>query len=107
MNNRFSCPPICFIALDSLTTSLQASIEYQKCERERLEKVNTSLRRFCEFERSSINIRSRLLEELERATLEVDAEQDLHLYIAQEQAADDTHKYAKALSLLDWHFEQR
>jgi len=86
---------------------LQASTEFQACEKERLEKVNYYLRQLCEFEKKSIDLRKSLLENFEEAVLSVNPHDDLASYIQASKCPEQTHKYSKALNLLDWNFNSR
>lgn len=80
---------------------------FQEVEHERLVRLKTCMRNFCELERSAISARSELLTTLEEAIASQDADQDLSLFIAQEKHVELTHKYTSAIGLMDLHLKKR
>jgi hypothetical protein len=80
---------------------------FEAAEFDRLNQINACLKKFCELERNSIEFKTKLLIKLEDAVNSVKAEADLGYYIAQEKRAELTHKFSKALSILDWDFHRR
>ena len=85
----------------------QASVEFEKSEAERLEKVNTCLKRFCEFEKRNAELRKSLIENFEEVVTSVVSNTDLVDYIEAEKIPEQTHKYTKILKLLDLACERK
>ena len=69
--------------------------------------MNSYLKKFCEFEKRTIEIRSKLIKSFEEAVAEVDTDADLSSFITASKAPELTHKYSKVLEFLDWNFDQQ
>ena len=85
----------------------KAISEFQNCEKERLERTNLYLKRYCELEKKNIEVKKKLIENFETAVQEVNTNNDLALFIQTKKLPELTHKYSKVLEYLDWNHTQK
>lgn len=85
----------------------RATTAFQEAEAERISKLKSCMKTFCELERAAITARSELLSSLEGAVNSHNPEEDILLYIHQAKQVELTHKYTNALELMDLHFKQK
>ena len=87
---------------------LQAATEvFQGSEVSRLQSFKQSLGAFCELEKKILDERRSFLDTLQAAVGELEPQSDVDLFARCEKKSDLTHKYSKALSLLDWDVHRR
>jgi len=94
--------------IEQTDNTVQSAINaFQAAEVDRQKGLKTTLKEFCAIERSAINQRLEFLNTLESCIDVMDVEEDINLFIKQEKKSEHTHKYSKALSLLDWDYDRR
>lgn len=86
---------------------MQASYAFEAAELERVNNIGSALKIFCKLERAAIAKRTKILETLESAVWVVNNEADVAVFINRERNAEHTHKYSKAISLLDEGYDRR
>ena len=82
-------------------------IIFQTNEINRLNGIKTSLQSFCRLESTALLQRQKLLNDLKEAVEVMDCNYDVNLFIEVEKKSDVSHKFCKALSLLDADFRNR
>jgi hypothetical protein len=84
-----------------------ATIAIETAEYDRISQTHACLRKYVENERASLKFKSQLLGKLEEALDAADVKGDITTFVNQNQDAEETHKYHKALSILDWDYRRR
>ncbi len=69
--------------------------------------ARTGLQQYCRLERQLLENKLKLLTDLEAAVGEINIEADIQGFIRMEKASEFTHKYSKAMDLMDWDFDRR
>ena len=82
-------------------------IIFQTNEMNRINGIKASLQSFCRLESTALQQRQKLLNDLKGAVDVMDCNYDVNLFIEVEKKTDVSHKYCKALSLLDADFRNR
>jgi hypothetical protein len=84
-----------------------ASSAFEAAEYDRIGRTHQCLKKYVEMERASLQYKSQLLSKLEEAINGADVTKDITMFVEQEKSTDLTHKYHKALSILDWDYRRR
>ncbi len=63
--------------------------------------------KICRLEKESLKLREKLLNDLEETVVSQDIDADIQRFIQKDKKTEFTHKYSKALELLDWDFAKR
>lgn len=74
---------------------------FQELEVDRMRRMKSMLRRFCEAERAMLKAKEEQLTLLEESISYQEPEEDMLLFITQEKLTEATHKYSGAVKLLD------
>ncbi len=69
-----------------------------------MKKMNSSMKMFCQLERSAIQSRLEQLTLLEEAISQHNIAEDIALFIEQAKQPEYTHRYSSALKLMDEFF---
>ena len=85
----------------------QTSHHFADAELGRLNSTKSALQAFIDLEKKQLAARMKALGDLESWVSKVNVENDIKLFVKQERKIDFTHKYHKALQLLDWDYERR
>jgi hypothetical protein len=88
--------------MDSLDHHLhEAAAIFQELEVDRMRRLKTMLRRFCDAERVLMKLKEEQLTLLEESIHFQDPDEDMLLFITQQKLTEATHKYGSAVKLLD------
>jgi hypothetical protein len=88
--------------MDSLDSHLhEAAAIFQELEVDRMRRLKTMLRRFCDAERVLMKMKEEQLALLEESINYQDPDEDMLLFITQQKLTEATHKYGGAVKLLD------
>ena len=82
-------------------------IIFQTNEINRINGIKKSLQSFCKLESTALSQRQKLLNDLKEAVEVMDCHYDVTLFIENEKKSDVSHKFCKALNLLDADFRNR
>lgn len=74
---------------------------FQELEVDRMRRMKSMMRRFCEAERAMLKAKEEQLTLLEESISYQEPEEDMLLFITQEKLTEATHKYGGAVKLLD------
>eukprot|EP01035_Chromulina_nebulosa_P019370 gene19370-25237_t len=85
----------------------QATEAAQALEYERIACIKENIKRFCELEEELINTRKHLLTSLQEVVETMNVKDDIQLFVKIEKKVEFTHKYSKAIDLLDWDYSRR
>ncbi|RLN70980.1 hypothetical protein BBJ28_00014595 [Nothophytophthora sp. Chile5] len=86
--------------------AMAVSVAYQKAEEERLDQLNSSLRRFLHVEKERLQVSQQMLDSLETHVTSLSRAEDIQLLIHNRRNPDNMHFQGKALALLDWHWSK-
>ena len=93
---------------DTPLPPLQAATEvFQSSEASRLQSFKQSLGAFCDLEKKILDERRGFLDALQGAVHDLEPQGDVDLFARTEKKSELTHKYSKALTLLDWDVHRR
>ncbi|DAZ94974.1 TPA: hypothetical protein N0F65_000606 [Lagenidium giganteum] len=90
------------IARDEM--AMAVSVAYQKAEEERLDQLNSCLKRFLHVEKERLNASQNMIEGLSTHIDGINRSEDIQLLIHNRRNPDNMHFQGKALALLDWHW---
>ncbi|ETW00056.1 hypothetical protein H310_07486 [Aphanomyces invadans] len=93
------------IARDEMTMAV--SVAYQRAEEERMDQLGSCLKLWMHVEKEHIKFREKQLQQLEEHVVRMDRAGDLQLLIHNHRHPDNLHFQGKALSLLDWQWQNQ
>ena len=78
-----------------------ATDAFQKAETQRMQKMKECMKKFCELERTTLEVRREQLAIFEEAVSLQQPEEDINLFITQAKHIDQAHRYSSAIRLLE------
>lgn len=85
----------------------EASVVFEDLEHQRLRKSREALLHFCNLEEDLLVSRLRMLRDFKESVNSIDIKMDVQEFIQQFKRSEITHKYSKALDLLDWNYNRK
>ncbi|GLD96275.1 hypothetical protein PINS_up004958 [Pythium insidiosum] len=84
--------------------AMAVSVAYQRAEEERLDQLQSCLKRFLHIEKERLRAAEKMLSSMEGKIEAMHRAEDIQLLIHNHRNPDNMHFQGKALALLDWHW---
>ncbi|KAJ0400925.1 hypothetical protein ATCC90586_000226 [Pythium insidiosum] len=84
--------------------AMAVSVAYQRAEEERLDQLQSCLKRFLHIEKERLKAAEKMLSAMESKIETMHRAEDIQLLIHNHRNPDNMHFQGKALALLDWHW---